>query len=43
VTPVWDIKRLCWFLAVSESDAYNLLAKEALAHLNSAALRSGKR
>jgi excisionase family DNA binding protein len=34
VTPLWDIKRLCEFLAVSESHAYNLLAKEALPHLH---------
>ena len=34
MTPLWDIKRLCEFLGVSESHAYNLLAKEALPHLH---------
>ena len=34
LTPLWDIKRLCEFLGVSESHAYNLLAKEALPHVH---------
>src|SRR5262245_19830109 len=34
MTSLWDIKRLCEFLDVSESHAYNLLAKEGLPHVH---------